>query len=60
MVNWAEAGPAVETARISATRNARSRTTSLFNSGLFTNRWLLAAVGFSVLVQRTAVQVPFL
>ncbi len=46
--------------QIAHTLNARSRTRSLFSSGLFTNRWLLAAIGFSVLVQLMAVQVPFL
>ena len=46
--------------QIAHTLNARSRTKSLFNSGLLTNRWLLAAIGFSVLVQLMAVQVPVL
>jgi len=46
--------------QIAHTLNARSRTKSLFNRGLLTNRWLLAAIGFSVLVQLMAVQVPFL
>jgi P-type Ca2+ transporter type 2C len=42
------------------TLNARSRTKSLFNSGVLNNRWLLAAIGVSVMVQLTAVQVPVL
>jgi P-type Ca2+ transporter type 2C len=46
--------------QIAHTLNARSRTHSLFSSGLFKNRWLLAAIGFSVLVQLLTVHVPFL
>ncbi len=46
--------------QIAHTLNARSRTKSLFNSGVLSNRWLLAAIGVSVLAQIIAVQVPFL
>ncbi len=46
--------------QIAHTLNARSQTRSLFSRSVLRNRWLLAAIGFSVAVQLTAVQVPFL
>jgi len=46
--------------QIAHTLNARSRTKSLFRSSLFSNRWLLAAIAFTVLLQLTVVQIPFL
>ena len=46
--------------QIAHTLNARSQTRSLFSRSVLRNRWLLAAIGFSVVVQLTAVQVPFL
>ncbi len=46
--------------QIAHTLNARSRTRSIFTISLFSNRWLLAAIVFTVLLQLTAVQLPFL
>jgi Ca2+-transporting ATPase len=46
--------------QIAHTLNARSQTRSLFTRRLFANRWLVAAIVFSTLVQLTAVEVPFL
>jgi Ca2+-transporting ATPase len=46
--------------QIANTLNARSQIGSLFSRSVLRNRWLLAAIGFSVLVQLTAVFVPLL
>ena len=46
--------------QIAHTLNARSRTKSLFSSGLFSNLWLLAAIVVSVFVQLMAVEIDFL
>ncbi len=46
--------------QIAHTLNARSRTRSFLDRRLFTNRWLLGAIGFSVLVQLASVEVQFL
>jgi len=40
--------------------DVRSRTKSLFSKSLFSNRWLLAAIVFTVFLQLTTVYVPFL
>lgn len=40
--------------------NVRSRTRSAISGGLFTNRWLWAAVGLCILLQLAAVYAPVL
>ncbi len=46
--------------QIAHTLNARSHTKTLFSRSLIANKWLLAAIAFTVLVQLTTVQVPLL
>jgi Ca2+-transporting ATPase len=44
--------------QVAHTLNARSRTKSLFSRSIFSNRWLLAAIVFTVLLQLTTVYLP--
>ena len=46
--------------QIAHTFNARSETRSIFSAGLFSNRWLWAAVVGSAAVQLCAVEIPLL
>jgi Ca2+-transporting ATPase len=46
--------------QIAHTLDVRSQTRSLFSQNFFSNRWLLAAIAFTVLLQLSTMYIPFL